>query len=115
MENMEKQNFETKWNWGAFIDPVGFGIGNRAYLCLLTLVPLLNIVWLFISGAKAEGWALKNTTATYRDEQEFRMVMDSWQRAGFVQFLIFAGVVALYLILIFLFGLPLLARLALSA
>jgi len=99
---MEKQNFETKWNWGAFIDAFGFGIGNRAYLCLLVLIPIFNIVWIFVAGAKAEQWALNNPANDYRDEQEFRNVMDSWQRAGFVQFLLFVGVIGLYILLAFL-------------
>ncbi|MCL2112802.1 ribonuclease G [Lactococcus protaetiae] len=99
---MEQQNFTTKWNWGAFIDPIGFAIGNRAYLGLLALIPILNIVWIFISGAKGEQWALSNHNNEYRDEEEFRKVMDSWKRAGFVQFLIFVGVLVLYLIIMIL-------------
>lgn len=95
---MEKQNFETKWNWGAFVNPIGFGIGNRAYLGLLAFVPLLNIIWIFISGAKAESWALSNPNNSYRDEEEFRNVMDSWKRAGFVQFLIILAIFVLYII-----------------
>lgn len=101
---MEKQNFETKWNWGAFIDPIGFGIGNRAYLCLLAFVPLLNIVWIFISGAKAEAWALANSTNEYRDEKEFRNVMDSWKRAGFIQFLIVLAIIIIYIVIFVAFG-----------
>lgn len=101
---MEKQDFETKWNWGAFINPIGFGFGNRAYLCLFALVPLLNIIWVFISGAKAKTWALANPANEYRDEQEFRKVMDTWKRAGFVQFIIILAICILYLILLALFG-----------
>ncbi|MFK4885861.1 ribonuclease G [Lactococcus petauri] len=101
---MEKQNFETKWNWGAFLDPLGFGVGNRAYLCLLAFVPLLNIVWIFISGAKAESWALANTKNKYRDEKEFRNIMDSWKRAGFVKFIVYLAFFVLYFLLIVAFG-----------
>lgn len=96
---MNKESYTTKWNWGAFIDPFGFGIGNRAYLGLLVLVPVLNIIWIFVSGAKGEQWALANPKNNYRDEQEFRSVMDSWKRAGFVHFLIIVGIIGIYLLL----------------
>ncbi|MCT0016603.1 ribonuclease G [Lactococcus lactis subsp. lactis] len=96
---MDTQKFDTRWNWGAFIDPFGFGIGNRAYLCLFVLIPIFNIIWIFVSGAKAESWALNNSTNTYRDEEEFRNVMDSWKRAGFVNFLIFVVIFVLYILL----------------
>lgn len=91
---MEKQEFTTKWNWGAFVNPISFGVGNRAYLCLLTLIPVFNIVWIFIVGAKAESWALDNSENKYRDEEEFRKVMDTWKRGGFVQFIIVAVILA---------------------
>lgn len=90
---MEKQKFGTKWNWGAFVNPIGFGVGNRAYLCLLALVPILNIVWIFIAGAKGESWALANSENVYRDEEEFRKIMDTWKRGGLVQFIILAVVI----------------------
>lgn len=96
---MENKNFTTKWNWGAFIDAFGFGIGNRAYLCLLVLIPIFNLIWIFVAGAKAEQWALNNPDNNYRDEEEFRKVMDSWKRAGFVQFLIFIAIIVLYIII----------------
>ncbi len=115
MENETKSQFTTKWNWGAFIDPFGFGIGNRAYLCLLVLIPIFNIVWIFISGAKAEQWALSNQDNHYRDEQEFRNVMDSWKRAGFVQFIIAAAVVVLYILIFILFGAVLFSNLPVNS
>ena len=59
----------------------------------------MNIVWIFVSGTKAESWALKNPNNEYRDEQEFRSVMDSWKRAGFIQFLLFIAVLVIYILL----------------
>lgn len=97
---MEKQEFKTKWNWGAFVNPISFGVGNRAYLCLLALVPILNIVWIFIAGAKAESWALANSENKYRDEEEFRKIMDTWKRGGLVQFIILAVVLVLEIVII---------------
>ncbi|MCG0640391.1 ribonuclease G [Lactiplantibacillus plantarum] len=33
------------WNWGAFMYSIFWGIGNKTYLPLLTLIPIFNIVW----------------------------------------------------------------------
>lgn len=72
-----------------------FGIANRAYLgllILLTLVPwvgwIFGIVWMIVFGFHGEKWALENRDNKYRDEEEFRKVMDGWNRAGFVAFII---------------------------
>lgn len=101
---MQNRNFETKWNWGAFIDGLGFGIGNKAYWCLLVLIPILNIIWIFVCGAKAEGWALNNPNNNYRDEEEFRKIMDTWKRAGFIK-LILAIIIFVAYTLLVIFGL----------
>lgn len=29
-----------------------WGIGNKSYLTLLCLIPLFNIIWIFVCGAK---------------------------------------------------------------
>ena len=41
-----------KWNWGAFMMNIMWGIGNKSYLTLLCLIPLFNIIWIFVCGAK---------------------------------------------------------------
>ena len=74
------------WNWGAFINPIGFGFGNKAYLTLLTLVPILSIVWFFICGAQGAKWAYQNNT--FKNVDEFNGAMTSWNRMGLVMFII---------------------------
>lgn len=96
---MERQNFETKWNWGAFANAFNFGIGNRAYLCLLVLIPVFNFIWIFVCGFKGEKWVLNNPSNNYRDEEEFRKSMDTWKRAGFVNFIIGLVVIVIYILL----------------
>lgn len=93
LENQDE--IKTKWNWGAFALTMWFGIANRAYLgllILLTLVPwvgwIFGIVWMIVFGFNGEKWALENRDNKYRDEEEFRKVMDGWNRAGFVAFII---------------------------
>jgi len=100
LENMKNQDIQTKWNWGAFVNPIFFGIANRAYLGLLVLIPLFGFVWMFIFGANAEKYALENTDNNYRDNEEFRKVMDGWNRAGIVYSIIAAAAFVLYIIMI---------------
>ncbi|MCT0033762.1 hypothetical protein EFE21_13690, partial [Lactococcus lactis subsp. lactis] len=81
LENQDE--IKTKWNWGAFSFPMWFGIANRAYLGLLILIGLIpwigwifGIVWMIVFGFNGEKWALENRDNKYRDEEEFRKVMD---------------------------------------
>ncbi|MCI1986259.1 MAG: ribonuclease G [Lactobacillus sp.] len=75
------------WNWGAFSFNMFWGIGNKSYLPLLMLIPLFNLVWVFICGAKGNEWAWQN--GDYQDVETFNAVQATWNRAGFVAFLIY--------------------------
>lgn len=86
----------TKWNWGAFVNPIWFAIANRSWLLLLNLIPLFNIFWVFYGAFHAEMWALNEPKNEYRDELEFRRVMDGWNRAGFIFFFVTAAIAVLY-------------------
>lgn len=84
------------WNWGAFVFNIGWGIGNKAYLALLCLIPGLNIIWVFVCGAKGNEWAWKS--GQYQDVATFKAVQETWNRAGLVMF----GInIALMLIMLF--------------
>lgn len=97
---------ETKFNWGAFVSPVTFGIAHRSYLGLLgllVLVPyigwLFYIAWCFVFGFYGEKWTLDNAKNQYRDNEEFRKVMSTWNRSGFVGFIIAMSALVLLIIL----------------
>ena len=75
-----------KWNWGAFMFSIMWGIGNHAYLCLLMLIPCLNIVWVFVCGAMGNSWAWKS--GEFKDVEQFMAVQRTWNRAGLVWFVI---------------------------
>lgn len=96
---------KPKWNWGAFSFTMWFGIANRAYLGLLILIGLIPwigwifaIVWMIVYGFNGEKWALENRSNHYRDEEEFRKIMDGWNRAGLIAFIV--GIAALLLVIL---------------
>lgn len=110
-DNRVKSGITPKWNWGAMAMPVFFGVANRSYLGLLSLlvcIPWLGwifgIVWAIVFGINGERWALQNPDNRYRDEEEFRKVMDGWNRAGLVAFIIGAVVIVLLLLFFMILG-----------
>lgn len=89
--NIQKNSYGTpdeikKWNWGAFMFNIFWGVGNKSYLPLLCLIPLFNIVWVFVCGAKGNKWAWEN--GNYSDVQRFLKIQQTWNRAGLAAFLI---------------------------
>lgn len=70
------------WNWGAFLLNWIWGIGNSTFIALLMFVPLVNIVMLFVLGAKGNEWAWKNRT--WRDVEHFKTTQRKWAYSGLV-------------------------------
>lgn len=69
-----------RWSWGAFFLTWIWGIGNGVWISLLALVPVVNIVMIFILGAKGNEWAWK---ARHWDSKEnFLLVQKNWAIAG---------------------------------
>lgn len=101
------QGIKTKWNWGAFSLTMWFGIAHRAYLGLLILLmaipwigPIFGLVWMIIFGFNGERWALENKENHYRDEEEFRKIMDGWNRAGLIAFIIGVAIIVLLVLIL---------------
>lgn len=84
--NKPQEEFKTKFNWGAFNNTLMFGFANHANLCYLVLIPVFNIFWIFWAGFHAEKWCLEEND--YQNEEEFRKIMKSWNRGGFLMFLV---------------------------
>lgn len=68
------------WNWGAFLLNWIWGIGNSTFIALLMFVPLVNVVMMFVLGAKGNEWAWQNRT--WRDVAHFKSVQKKWRNAG---------------------------------
>ncbi|MDR1778481.1 MAG: ribonuclease G [Clostridiales Family XIII bacterium] len=75
-----------RWNWGAFMYSFIWGMGNRAYMSLLVFVPLLGAAWPFVCGAIGNQWAWKS--GHFKDLGTFLAVQETWNRAGFVGFIV---------------------------
>ena len=90
----------SKWNWGAFMFNIVWGIGNHAWLTLLCLIPCLNIVWMFVCGALGNKWAWKS--GEFKDVETFLAVQRTWNRAGLVCFIIYLVFIVFYVILLIL-------------
>jgi len=45
------------WNWGAFFLHWTWGIGNGVWIALLSLIPFVSWVMVFVLGAKGSEWA----------------------------------------------------------
>lgn len=86
------------WNWGAFAYNWMWGIGNKTYLPLLCLIPVFNLVWMFVCGAKGNEWAWRD--GDYKDVETFKAVQRTWNCAGFVQFIVAIVIFALYVFFI---------------
>ncbi|MGA8261001.1 MAG: cytochrome c oxidase assembly factor Coa1 family protein [Arenicellales bacterium] len=74
------------WNWGAFLLNWIWGIGNRTYVALLALIPLVNLVMPFVLGAKGNEWAWRNQ---YWDSiDHFKRVQRKW---GYASLAVYGG------------------------
>ena len=90
-----------KWNWGAFTFNIVWGIGNYTYLPLLCLIPIINIIWIFVCGFKGNEWAWKS--GKFTNIEDFLATQETWSRAGFIYFIVSIAVLALILFLSSLF------------
>jgi hypothetical protein len=77
-----------RWNWGAFLLNWIWGIGNSVFIALLMFVPLVNIVMVFVLGAKGSVWAWRNRR--WDSVEHFRQVQRKWAIWGVVIY--FAGI-----------------------
>ena len=95
--NMNKTQPISGWSWGAFMFNMIWGLGNKCYLPLLCFVPVLNIIWIFICGAKGHEWAMNS--GTFRTVEEYNAAMSTWDRAGKIVFFVYLIFMVLWIVL----------------
>lgn len=99
MENYQETPQEVRgWNWGAFCFSVVWGLGNKVYWPLLCLVPFFNIIWVFVCGINGNRWLWQ--TNQYQDVATFKAVQETWNRAGFIMFILSAVMLVLSVIFV---------------
>ena len=73
------------WNWGAFFLNWIWGIGNSTFIALLCLIPFVNIIMVFVLGAKGNEWAWQNRR--WQSIEQFKRVQKNWAVVGFILFI----------------------------
>ncbi len=75
-----------KWNWGAFFLSWIWGIANKTYIALLALIPFVNVIMIFVLGAKGSEWAWQNRE--WESVEQFQKVQKAWAVWGLILFLV---------------------------
>jgi hypothetical protein len=74
------------WNWGAFFLNWIWGLGNSTWIALLCLIPMVDIVMIFVLGAKGNEWAWQNKK--WKNIEHFKKTQRTWKRWGVALFVI---------------------------
>jgi hypothetical protein len=78
-----------RWNWGAFFLNWIWGLGNSVFIALLMFVPFVNVIMIFVLGARGSRWAWRNRA--WRDAEHFRKTQRSWAIAGLIIWVVVIG------------------------
>jgi len=81
------------WNWGAFFLSVIWGLSNRTYIALLTLIPVVGIPMVFVLGFKGNEWAWQNKR--WKSIEQFQHVQKLWSIWG-IFFFIFGTLASIF-------------------
>lgn len=87
------------WNWGAFLLNWIWGIGNNTYIALLMFVPFLNLIMMFVLGAKGNAWAWRNKQ--WESVAQFQAVQSKWTKWALI---IYALSIVLFVAIFFAVG-----------
>jgi hypothetical protein len=85
------------WNWGAFFLNWIWGIGNRTWIAFLCFIPLVNIIMIFVLGARGSEWAWQNKP--WDSVEHFRKTQRTWKRWGVALFIIGVVIGLIYAII----------------
>jgi hypothetical protein len=68
------------WNWGAFLLPNFWLFPNKVWIGLLSWIPCVGIVMMFVLGAKGNAWAWRSRQ--WQNMQAFKAHQRAWAIAG---------------------------------
>lgn len=71
---------KEKWNWGAFLMPVWWGLYNHVYQALLTCIPVFGFFYLFHLGSKGNELAWKHRY--WESVEHFKKIQRRWALAA---------------------------------
>jgi heme/copper-type cytochrome/quinol oxidase subunit 2 len=93
MENTSGQGKDSEvpseiqtWNWGAFFLNALWGLFNRTYIALLSIIPVVGILMAFVLGFKGNEWAWQNKR--WKSIEQFQRVQKLWAIWGIILFLV---------------------------
>ena len=74
--NQVPLEIQEKWNWGAFLMPVIWGLANHVYQALWCFVPIIGFFYSFYLGAHGNELAWKHHY--WESVEEFRRIQRRW-------------------------------------
>ncbi|MFT5180083.1 MAG: hypothetical protein ACI9GH_000402 [Candidatus Paceibacteria bacterium] len=89
-EDVDKKEIPEEikgWNWGAFLFNWIWGIGNKTYIALFSLVPIVGIVMMFYLGFKGNELAWKNND--WKSIEDFKYAQKKWSTTSIAVIIIF--------------------------
>ncbi len=84
------------WNWGAFLMSGFWCLTNQVWIGLLSWIPYVNLVMVFILGAKGNTWAWRSRQ--WRSIEDFKAHQRAWAKAALI---IYSSLTALTVLAIF--------------
>ena len=83
-----------RWNWGAFLMPGIWSIGNREWIGLIGFIPIVQTVMAIVLGIKGSEWAWQHRR--FESIKQFKKVQTIWAIWGAV---LNVGGIILYIVL----------------
>jgi len=74
--NIIPLEIQDKWNWGAFLFPIIWGLANHVYQALLCLIPVFGLFYNFYLGSRGNVLAWKHKY--WESVARFRQVQRRW-------------------------------------
>jgi hypothetical protein len=81
-ENSELPEELKGWNWGGFFFTWLWSINHKTWIGLISLISPINLIMMFVLGAKGNEWAWKNRK--FESVEQFKAVQKAWTMWGII-------------------------------